>query len=437
MTSSIMDRSLELSRIRRLDEAAKDAAGWLEEETRSKVEAGFAAGIAAYNTITIIEHNSGKKIPHPHHLPPVQAVTNRLFQKNEFLLKESAKSISFFSATAFKECHREDRRGIKGTVKKLLRETRNKKDRKREPTIIFLVHTRDALLQAIDKQREPLTKIAIQQIKKGEWVDRLKMIPSSILLHQIAPFLQPPVENPPALSYTFEFLGGNRADAFAEAYLDSFVGRQSRAAARFQALKRLTTISQLVNSQKIPSWMGTKQHSLFLQTTKLLSMLVRENSIRPSCFALCTTDKTSLEAVLQKSSQGSCAAFNGILHKTNDIAFGCTWPKVYDSENLNKLSQDQADCLTGTIIPIIHLFKEMQKMKHKLAFTSYSPDLLAESPTIAKLSAKKIVQDSLVYSLTERDFRSLKRVNKGFYQTLSHCQELTFKILMAPDIKVC
>jgi hypothetical protein len=359
MISPIMDRSLELSRIRRLDEMTQAADNWLKEESRSKITAG------------------------------------QLF--------EPGKTVSFFSTTAFKECHQVDRIEIENAVAKSLSKPRQKK----QLTVLFLVHVHDAITKAANKQRKSLATVAIQQISGRQWNTRLKTIPSSILIRGIVPFLQHPVENPPALSYVFDLCEHNGTDAFAEAY----IGSRSRAAARFQALKTLTVSPKFVND---------KADILLRQVLKTLTNLARTGDTPPSCFALCSTDNARLIGLLQKSSSEGLKTFvelnRASIGSNNGLYFYETWLEVYKTKGTPNLTQDQERRLTGTIIPVIHLFKEMQKMKNELAFR-YSPDLLAESQTIAKLP-ESIFLRSLVPYLSERALKSLKGVNRAFNHIL-------------------
>jgi hypothetical protein len=363
MISPIMDRSLELSRIRRLDEMTQAADNWLEEENVSKVKDG-----------------------------------------QRF---EPKKNVSFFSTTAFKECHKDDRIEIVNAVAKRLSASRQKK----ELTVLFLARTHDAITKAANKQRKSLATIAEKQIKEGQWNDRLKTIPSAVLIHRIVPFLQRPVENPPALSYVFDLHDANRTDAFAETYLDSYVGSRSRAAVRFQALKMLTVSPQFVNN---------KVNILLRQIQTTLPILARTDDTTPSCFALCPTDNERLIGLLQKSSQENFKPFVELNNATNtdNWSFHAIWCEIYKTKGTTNLTEDQERCLTGTINPTIRLFKEIQVMKHELAFTSYSPDLCAESPTIAKLP-KVLLLHSLAPYLPKWDLGSLKDVNKSFNDSLS------------------
>jgi hypothetical protein len=370
MTSQIMDRSLDLSRIRRLDKAAQAADKWLEEETRYKV------------------------------------------------IKRPEQTVShYISTTVFKECHQKDRTAIVTVVASMIiAKTCEKSRQKKEPPIVFFVHLRDAIINTINKQRKPLAAAAIRQIKKGEWVDHIKKVPSVVLIHGIVPFLQAPVENPPKLSYVFEFFGGNRADAFAQTYLDSYVGSQSRAGVRFQILKDLFTDPEIVNSQEV-DWSLTKSDLLLAQTGKLLAILARESIIKPACFALCSADKDRLTLVMQRSTQRHCTTLENALPEMNRTFYDI-WHKVYDPLSVKKLSEKEEFCLTRTVIPMINLLKEIQKMKNELVFRS-SLDLLDKSPTIDMLPGKGIVRGFLVPHLTEHDFESLKGVNRAFYSTLS------------------
>jgi hypothetical protein len=356
-----MDRSLALSRIRRLDEMTYAMDKWLVEKTQSNLN------------------------------------TDQLFEVRE--------TVSFLSTTAFNKCHKDDRRKIESAVAKRLSRPRQKK----ELTVVILVHMRDAIVKSADKQRKSLETITVQQIEGGQWTNRLKTIPSSLLIFGIVPFLQHPVENPPALSYAFDLCDGNSADAFAEAY----VGSRSRAAARFQALKSLTVIPTFVNNEAV---------RLLKRSQKTLKMLARAETSTSSYFALYNTDNERLIKLLQNSSQGNFKTFNELSHAANAFSFDQTWCTAFETMNTKTLTEDQERCLTGTIKPIICLFKEMQKMKNEHAFRSTSLDLCAESPTIVKLP-ERIFLRSLVPYLSKCDLRSLKRVRKGFYHTLPipHC----------------
>jgi hypothetical protein len=343
MASPIMDRSLVLSRIRRLDEVTQAAGYWLEKENASKVKAG-------------------------HRFEP-------------------KKTISFFSTTVFKECHKKDRIKIRSAVVERL----SRPGQKKELTVLFLARMHDTIIKAADKQRKSLAKIAKRQIKKGAWVDHLKKAPSAVLMHRIIPFLQAPIENPPALSYVSDLCEDSRADAFTEICAETYVGRQSQAAVRFQALKMLTVSPQFINNEA---------NILLRQVQTTLAMLARADTTTFFCFPLCSTDNERLIELLQESSKGGLKTFVELRNATignNGPRFNETWHAVYKNKNTPNLTEDRERCLMGTINPIICLFKEMQKMKIELAFGDLSGSRKELQERI-KNEVQKGVKDELSYS---------------------------------------
>jgi hypothetical protein len=404
MASNIMDRSLVFSSIRRLDKAFTAVDEWVESEMEHEI--AQIAQKSFVNNLNVAVSNSPTFSDRDQfvvardtifRLPKILAA--RLLKKDESLFKNQENEISFFSTVSFNECHKEDRIAIEAASKELLGKITKGGQQKTKPAITFLVYARDAIFQAISNRRRTLKGKALEQIQAGKWVDRLKSLPNSILIYQIAPFLQPKIVIPVNIdahneyNFVYEDLShGNNVEGLQRVYLDSYIGSKSRAAARFQALSNLTSAFRPAETIVMLGMLGRRV--AYINIPSNISMLYQPT--------LCPADLDRLIVVLRKTSKYATfiACEKGIEKGSGKHLTHIQW--YSDIAN-----------------PILEgLFKKIQQMKNELAFTRGSADLCEECLRIGKLPGK-LVRNSLVPYLQGPAFESLKGASRGFYNALN------------------